>query len=264
MKRILLAGVALLAFAASPARAADKGVAPAFSWSGFYAGASAGSAWGEAGRLAQVEIGDNFIPGYPVPSIFHGVPVSPEGWFGAVQAGYNHQFANGTVLGFEADVALGQVGESVPYAFDTPDTRLRGETSASVNAFGTARLRLGQAFGRFLPYVTGGLAWGRVEMSNAGALLKEVYVGDFATPVWQADGYARSTGSTTVGWTIGAGAEYAVADRWSVKAEYLYVSLGGADFSAMYGDTDDTLFFPSSGRADVKLHTVRMGINYRF
>ncbi|MFG1360242.1 outer membrane protein [Xanthobacter pseudotagetidis] len=262
MMRSLLAGVALLAFAACPARAAEPGAVPAFSWTGFHAGASAGYAWGEAGRLAQVEIGDDFIPGYPVRSIFHGVPVGPEGWFGAIQAGYNYQLANGTVLGFEADVAIGQLGESVPYAYDTPDTRLRGEVAASVNAFGTARVRIGQAFGRFLPYVTGGLAWGRVAMSNNGSLL---WANDFdSPPTYHAVGYSSAARSTALGWTLGAGAEYALADRWSVKAEYLYLDLGGADFAAMYGDTDDTLFYPSSGRADVHLHTVRMGINYRF
>ena len=34
-----------------------------------------------------------------------------------------------------------------------------------------------------------------------------------------------------VGWTVGAGLEYAVSPAWSVKGEYLYVDLGSETFN---------------------------------
>jgi hypothetical protein len=49
---------------------------------------------------------------------------------------------------------------------------------------------------------------------------------------------------------VGGGLEYAVAGPWSVKAEYLYYGLGDESYSGI--------------NADLKIHTAKLGLNYRF
>jgi outer membrane immunogenic protein len=96
---------------------------------------------------------------------------------------------------------------------------------------------VGYSAGRFLPYVTGGAAFGNI---------------DAATP-----GLAGSS-ATNVGWTVGAGIEFSIIGHWSAKAEYLYVDLGkfncGAGCAA--GAAVDNVSFTTN--------LIRGGINYRF
>ena len=69
----------------------------------------------------------------------------------------------------------------------------------------TVRGRLGYAAGRFMPYVTGGAAFGNIKTNIAG--------------IGTAD-------QTRAGWTAGGGVEAKIAGPWSAKVEYLYVDLG--------------------------------------
>src|SRR5690606_36119322 len=84
--------------------------------------------------------------------------------------------------------------------------------------FGTLRGRLGYTLTpSMLLYGTGGLAYARVStdliaMGNNWPGLKH--------------GTPYETSETHVGWTIGAGAEYAFHRNWSVRAEYLYADFG--------------------------------------
>jgi outer membrane immunogenic protein len=94
----------------------------------------------------------------------------------------------------------------------------------------TARGRVGYAFDRFLPYVTGGLAVGDIKSSVSGV---------------------DSSTNTKAGWALGGGVEYAIAGPWTAKVEYLYADLGRG--SSVLGS--DTKFNAS---------LVRGGINYRF
>jgi len=105
---------------------------------------------------------------------------------------------------------------------------------------------------RALFYVTGGLAYG-------GANESFFLVG---TP--PATGTIPGNASTTrVGWTAGAGAEWAITDRWTVRAEYLHLDLG----------TDVTRGFDSTGNFPgvfidysfpQRYAIVRAVLNYRF
>jgi outer membrane immunogenic protein len=103
--------------------------------------------------------------------------------------------------------------------------------------FGTARGRLGYAVDRWMPYVTGGLAYGELKLSTPG------FAGD---------------STTNVGWTVGAGAEVALGGNWTAKGEYLYVDLGDLDCSAANCGGAGTT------KADFKTSVVRAGLNYRF
>ncbi|MCX8570806.1 hypothetical protein NDO48_17445 [Aminobacter sp. MET-1] len=63
---------------------------------------------------------------------------------------------------------------------------------------------------------------------------------------WPGDFWCGS--DTEAGWTAGGGLEWAFNDKWSAKAEHLFVDLGTADF----GDGNGDGFY-----ADFKFHTAQ-------
>ena len=81
---------------------------------------------------------------------------------------------------------------------------------AKNNWLGTVRGRAGGALGRWLPYLTAGVATGRVETSSTNPAI-------------------ASASETKAGWVVGLGVEHAFAPNWSAKLEYSYVCLGRID-----------------------------------
>jgi outer membrane immunogenic protein len=102
----------------------------------------------------------------------------------------------------------------------------------------TARGRVGYAFDRWLPFLTGGAAFGDVKATRVGVA-------------------AGGASDTMIGWTVGGGLEYAFLGNWTAKVEYLYVDLGKFDCGTACGAvvTDNVSF---------KENIVRAGLNYRF
>ncbi|MGH6684791.1 MAG: outer membrane protein, partial [Pseudolabrys sp.] len=143
-------GSALASDLPPPARMPVKAapiVAPPFNWTGFYVGGNVGILWGHSVQTVDIDDAPIGIP--PDDSRFAGI-------IGGVQAGYNWQFSN-IVLGVEADIDLSSASKSVTTRapFDTHNMR--------VSALGTGRGRVGIAFDRLLPYVTGGVAWAKLK-----------------------------------------------------------------------------------------------------
>jgi outer membrane immunogenic protein len=142
--------------------------------------------------------------------------------------GYNLQFGS-FVVGLEGDADWTSIKGST--TINCPST-----CQTTNNWLATARGRIGYAFDRFLPYFTAGAAFGDVKGT----------VGTFG-----------SFTATRVGWTGGAGIEYAFVDNWSVKLEYLYVDLGKATCAAACSGTDPfSVSFTTS--------VARAGVNYKF
>jgi high affinity Mn2+ porin len=212
-------------FAAAADRSAKLAVkapvrAAIYDWTGFYVGGHFG--YGDA----------SFGPGTnPIPLQGVFLPPSPTGLIGGFQAGYNRQFSNRLVLGVEAD-------SSFPSPIDVP--RLApARFNTSIDYVGTLRGRVGYAFGPWMPYLTGGFAWGHTHVivnDAAGGLLATV------------KGYQT-------GWTAGAGVEFAVSGNWSAKAEYDYIDLS----RRMY----DLGGFGLPGvNVDPRIHLAKLGLNY--
>jgi outer membrane immunogenic protein len=160
-----------------------------------------------------------------------GARLDPRGWSGGIQLGYNSLIAPNWLLGSEVDFSAGDIRGN---AIDTGGFPER----VKVDDFGTARVRLGYVMDRSLVYATGGVAWARSRFDQTGP-------------------FSRTWDNDHVGWTIGGGLEYAFDPRWSVKLEYLYADLGS---------WRETLNFAGGGLSsvDLKLSTVKIGINYRF
>lgn len=88
-------------------------------------------------------------------------------------------------------------------------------TSFKTHDLFTVAPRIGYAWGRFLPYVTGGLAGGDLDWSQN--------LRDLAYPTAH---LGDSTSETNVGWMVGGGGQYAFTNNWSARVQYQYVDLG--------------------------------------
>lgn len=255
IRALLLGGGACAVFAV-PALAADLSYpvkapagayAPAFSWTGLYVGGNAGYGWGE-GSAPWLNYLDYYYG--TLDQYGYSGGSDPEGWFGGVQLGYSAQLDSNVVIGIEADVQFGGLEDKLNYYGSDlfsgiPDLDV-GTIDTKLEAFGTVRGRLGYAIDRLLPYVTGGLAWGNIKVSEQW----DTYVGGVLQPSLS----GTASGSETLwGWTVGGGVEYAFADNWTAKAEYLYADLGDINWDSA-----------ARTNIDVKLQTVKLGINYKF
>jgi outer membrane immunogenic protein len=247
---------ALFSVLAWPALAADLAVkqAPAyapppqiFSWTGFYLGANAGVSAGTfntSDRLGPYGLGDQFT-------------ADSKGFSGGGQLGYNYQLpGSNVVLGVEADFQ----GSTLQGTYDSYQSGggAGWQDASKVNWWGTARGRIGYAFGTFLPYATGGLAYGNVGTNGS------------CTPAawpFSCDQSQGSVSGTHVGWTAGAGVEYAITRNLTFKAEYLYTDLGSVDFQNYFLDSSFGGPLASPGddmRTKTTFSTVRVGMNYKF
>jgi outer membrane immunogenic protein len=146
-----------------------------------------------------------------------------KGGFAGGTVGYNWQ-QGAVVFGLEADAAWA----------DVSTTNIFGD-EAKIQDWGTVRGRIGYAFGPALLYATGGYAWADSKISIVG---------------FGSDSQVHS------GWTVGAGAEYMFAPKWSVKAEYLYKSFGNENY------TYPVLGVLGTGTTN--FHSGQVGINYHF
>ncbi|WP_018184109.1 outer membrane protein [Kaistia granuli] len=202
-------------------------VAPAFSWTGFYAGVHAGYGWADLDTFYSENL---------------GVGGRPDGFFGGGQVGYNYQLSNNVVLGIEADAAFADLKDDGKQG----DSDFAFGTDAKISALGTVRGRAGYAIDRVLPYVTGGFAWANARTG--------VTVGGDAIP-----NFSFTDSKVFTGWTVGAGLEYAVTSNISAKLEYLYADLGSKDLYPRPFDVNVPV------PADLSsLQTVKFGLNYKF
>lgn len=145
--------------------------------------------------------------------------------FAGLQIGYWAPLSRNWLYGFEADISSARSDFDVATGARTQFDR-----------FGTVRTRIGYANGPWLLFASGGLAWSRVSMNEVPTTF---------TPL--------NTRHSFVGWSGGFGVEYALSQRWSARAEYLYVDLGNI--------SENFLGFAVS--PDVSFSAVRLGLNYK-
>jgi outer membrane immunogenic protein len=217
--KLIGSGLAALAFVASSlsTQAADiprpvyksavRPVIAYYNWTGFYVGINGGYGFGTSNWSALA------------------VSPKPKGGLAGATLGYNYQVGS-WVWGLEGDIDWADVSGSAVcagiFTCQTKNTWLA-----------TFRGRIGYAFDRWLPYFTGGGAYGNVKAVIPGV---------------------TSTSKSELGWTFGGGLEYAFLGNWSAKIEYLYADLGRFDAGPA----------PFVNNVSFKENVVRAGINYKF
>ena len=212
--------------------------APNFRWSGFYFG----------GHLAHHQIRTSGIfDGTAEPAgPFFLDRIGDEGVHGGVQAGYNWQWGR-VVVGVEADYAKGGFGRSAPTVQDGTATEaglLSYPVRGDLDYLATARVRAGiTASSHVLLYVTGGAGFTSFEMDIA-------------------NGRSR-TGFDARGIAFGAGAEIALSQSVSLRAEWLRVDF---DKSLTIADTAVSGVFDANDGDHVKLNHIdlmRIALNIK-
>ncbi|MDC9824990.1 porin family protein [Devosia sp. ZB163] len=187
-------------------------------WDGAFIGGFIGGGWGEADHEYS-GLGD-------------GNDIDLSGWFVGVDAGFNFTVGSGLVLGVVGDIAWTDIGGSIV----DPPVGAYDEITHDINWQGSLRGRVGFDGGAFLPYLTGGLAF-----ANA---TRETFNFD--------DG---PFDNTHVGWTVGAGVEFAVSEELSVDLLYRYSDYG----TEIYNDGGQQV-----PKVSLTTHTVQAGLHWSF
>jgi outer membrane immunogenic protein len=259
----------LLAAPLSAARAANMPVKTPplpkrvpYTWTGFYVGANVG--W--TGKRVNNTYS---APGPGFPGFIAGDQVAitagssnsfsqSSAIFGA-QAGYNYQFNKNGLIGAEIDINRLGFSNNINVTIATPFAGpVNSITSQSAGWLFTARPRLGIIFAdRWLAYATGGLA-----VVNTGFSETNTYSAAFSN----AGVDSINLGKAQTAGTAGGGLEYAMADHWSLKGEYLHVWLPNLNGVS----TTPSPFFgagvtvPYSHSVHTGVDIARFGINYHF
>ena len=194
-----------------------------------------------------------------------------------VQLGYNWQFANSWVAGWEADIqgigthnngrksSSATVGIFAGHSVTTNMT-----VTKEIDYLGTVRGRLGWlATPALLVYGTGGLAYGELKSSTS---ISQTLPADFTNVVLNPSANS-SISETRAGWTAGGGLEWMFIPQWSVKAEYLYYDLGHVTYNGLLVDgfinpslSPAPAFFTNNVQTTTRFNgnIVRAGLNYHF
>lgn len=201
---------------------------PVDSWSGLYAGLQVGGVWGDA----DVDY-DNTGSGF---GIYRTYDLDVDGFSGGVYGGYNWLLDNDLLVGVEGEWNYVDADDSGPV------TNTQGVfTKVEQNWDASLRLRAGMVMEDFMPYLTGGVAWG-----------------DFDVTVTDGS-VSYSTSMTLTGWTIGAGVEKKLSEDLYTRIQYRYTDYG--DDTERFYDNGETYL---DGKLDYNAHMLTLGISYRF
>jgi outer membrane protein OmpA-like peptidoglycan-associated protein len=197
-----------------------------YNWTGPYVGLQGGYGWGDStGGLA--------VSGFPIPYHPH-----PDGVIGGAHAGYDWQMGH-LVIGGVADV------DGADLQGDSIRTHAQYQVKTLNNLDASLRGKVGLAFSRVQLYGTGGLAVGDVKS-------------EYSCPTcYRAPGPYDTLKNVRVGWTAGAGAEVALAAKWSADVEYRYTDLGSKAFTDLVTTAQDT-------GNNFTFSAVTVGVSYRF
>jgi outer membrane immunogenic protein len=227
---------------------------PCFNWTGFYLGGFGGYKYSNVDLNLSLSGEWNTVPGPRdmVESAGSGDLNNSGAELGGL-LGYNYQW-NCWVVGLEVDGGyLWARNSSDNELFFPPQTfgATLVRSSFKTHYLVTVAPRFGYAFGRWLPYVTGGLAVGDLDYAQQIS-----FPGEGPTAH---EGASRT--ETNAGWMVGGGLQYAITDHWSVRAQYQYIDLGSTSFDT---DFPEGTTAPAHHHAELTEHNVSGAIMFKF
>ena len=218
MKSKFLAAAAALALSAATLSSAHA--QSAVNWTGPYVGLSAGGSWTH---------GDGTAVTTGVPGALHRSTRASGPQFGLI-GGYDYMLPWNLVVGGAIDAYIASISTS-------SNSLAQGKT----NLLGSARLRVGYAIDRFLPYATVGLAWqhDRTTLTGLG-----------------------HDSDSSIGWVVGGGVDYALGNLIGITnlvlgAEYRYSQVGDEHFAFPAAKTTVTA-------QHIRSHSVLVNLTYHF
>jgi outer membrane immunogenic protein len=285
VKKSIACIAALLAFGMTDATAEEMAVppsqfitarAPYLAWNGFYVGIDGGFAWGNssvafAALDPAAQAGTCGGGGAPKGQCINSVDFRRDGAVAGGQFGFNWQVNSHWLVGAEADYQWSNLDGQVSSSFRLGNV---GATtmavSQTVESFGTVRARAGVVLAPpLLLYGTGGFAFGQVHenLGVAAGATNGLSAGGFsyACTIGTAC-FAGSATRTLLGWSAGAGAEYAITTNLIFRTELLYVHLSSptvtATATAVAAGTAPASI--AAGFSSIYFAVMRAGLNYKF
>ncbi len=221
-----------------------------YNWTGFYLGGQLGAQWMHSRssfNYRDLGYGDGGLY-FSGSNTFHDTS-----FMGGGQVGFNWKPAGmPLVLGVEADVIWSnhdKGGEIYHFAYSY--NHIDGRSELGVQ--GSIRGRLGWAIKRVLLYGTGGVGFGDCKATT-------IYTDRILGSV------SFDKSKTGVGWTVGAGVEYALPflSHWLIRVEYRYTDLGSITLSTPGATLGPVYVFPHEAKADFRTQAVIFGVNFKF
>jgi outer membrane immunogenic protein len=241
MKTILLGGAAFSLLTVS-AFGADLGMPPlspvpqSFTWTSCYGGLHAG------GGMGQKDMTDTAGVLFPITG-FSSASLDIAGYMVGGQIGCNYQFASNWVLGIEGAASGGDIGGKTNFA----PPGIPGDITTfkeTTDFLMSATARVGYTWDRWMLYAKGGVA-------GAG----DKYSAFDANQTYDFEGLENR-----IGWTAGAGIEWALWQDWSVRLEYDYYGFGTRSVTFI----DNTFNAGFSGPENIKqdIQVITLGVNF--
>jgi len=248
MRRVRKAVLLACLLATAPVTSAHAQSTPQeHSWGGLYIGAHLG------GALEFTDVAD------PFGASIYGDTVRSPGPIAGGQIGYNWQYGRG-LIGLEADANWADLfGTETCFAYS--GFYVSANCRADIDAVGTFAARFGWLVGPDNGTLLYGKAGGAWSYSSVDATTND----DPGFPT-------TDTSRIHWGWMLGAGIERSISQRWSLNAEYDFLSFGNQGLSTPISDfqsvpsSDPNLMAPvASAATDVSpdTHLFKIGLNYR-
>jgi len=202
---------------------------PVYNWSGVYLGINGGWGFGTAKWTIPVQ------PAFPTGS---SGDFNDNGGVVGGTAGVNWQ-TGGFVFGAEGDWDYSAINTGTTATI----CNISGTCQTGNNWLATFRGRAGYAADRVLFYGTAGGAFANMQTVFNGV----------------------TTTHEQAGWTAGAGIEWAFAENWTAKVEYLFVDIGSGSVNCVATVcTAANLGNAIPISASLTENIVRAGINFKF
>lgn len=238
------------------------------SWTGFYVGGFGGYTNNRSIASLSTTSGSHIANSTALEALANDgtQKISSNGFNGGGTFGYNYQkgkFFIGGETDFSGHRINKSISETTPFNPAFPASPNNNKTIAQAvksDWLFTARPRIGVAFNKSVIYATGGIAVTNIK-----------YSGSFSDTIVGLTKESSDFSKTKTGTSVGAGVEFKVASKWSIKAEYLFTQFGRISTTSTNLTVGDVGFggtpVPSqvfTHSTDLKLHSVRFGINHRF
>ena len=258
MKPLLLTATATaLLMAGASAFAADMAVpmvkarpVPIFNWTSCYAGLHGGGGFANKDITDPVQVVQDPLLGGPFTVGTTTLNLRPNGYLVGGQFGCDYQpLGANWVVGFEGAVSGANIQSTATVGLPLGDPGDVASVRARIDFLASGTFRVGYAWQNLLLYVKGG----------AGAVSDNYIVSGVFQAVTNPTPFNFQGLDLRIGWTAGAGVEWAFWENWSVKLEYDYYDFGHK--SVLMTDPNLTL----SGPVDVRqtVQTVKLGVNVR-
>lgn len=249
-------------------------IAPVYDWNGFYAGVNIGGGWGHSSAdYASNDVSSILLFSPGVGGLPPSASIKSAGVLGGFTLGYNWQVNPTWLVGLETDFDFANVtGSDSGPAQVTGGHPVTATLNEQLDFLGTVRGRLGYLpTPNLLLFATGGFAYGRINHSGSYQMTAGGGIGSANSPSFVCfagvDCFNGSDRSWAGGWTVGGGFEYAFAPRWTLKAEYLHVTLDAKSLTETAagpfpGFTGNSTFNANYSRSNFDF--VRVGLNLQF